>query len=151
MFRFATGTRTGRRIQEWPARKFDHHRLQQCLLLWERALVFLSLCSLLPALLGRMRCLLPSAPGPHGTHGTHGTHALKGRRARILPSTLLLAPEFLRLQAQAGMAARPHPGPTSELPLMPAGTLLVIARRHICGAFMHARTVEAGSCPLGRR
>lgn len=150
MFRFATGTRSGRRIQEWPARQFDHHRLQQCLFLWERALVFLSLLSpllspLLRRMPGRMRPLFQSAPAPHGTH------ALNGRRARILPSTLLLSPEFMRLQAQAGMAARPNPGPTSELPLMPSGTLLVIARRHICGAFMHARTVEAGSCPLGRR
>jgi len=146
VFRFATGTRTGRPIQERPAHEFDHHRLQQCLFLWERALVFLSLLSpLLRRMPGRMRPLFQSAPGPHGTH------ALNGRRARILPSTLLLSSEFMRLQAQAGMAVRPNPGPTSELPLMPAGTLLVIARRHICGAFMHARTVEAGSCPLGRR
>src|SRR5258707_9711557 len=27
-------------------------------------------------------------------------------------------------------------------------TTLFRSRRHICGAFMHARTVEAGSCPL---
>src|SRR2546427_5018028 len=45
VFRFATGTRTGRPIQERPAHEFDHHRLQQCLFLWERALVFLSLLS----------------------------------------------------------------------------------------------------------
>ena len=140
----------GRPIQERPAHEFDHHRLLQCLFLWERALVFLSLLSpllspFLRRMQGRMRPLFQSAPG------LHGTHALNGRRARILPSTLLLSPEFMRLQAHAGMAVRPNPGPTSELPAMPVSTLLVIARRHICGAFMHARTVEAGSCPLGRR
>ncbi|MBN9325242.1 MAG: hypothetical protein J0H24_25900, partial [Delftia acidovorans] len=77
MFRFATGTRTGRPIQERPAHEFDHHRLQQCLFLWERALVFLSLLSpLLCRMPGRMRPLFQSAPGPHGTH------ALNGRRQK---------------------------------------------------------------------
>jgi len=133
VFRFATGT--GRRLHEWPIRKFDHHRLQQCLALWARALVLLSL---LPPLLVRMRSI------------SAGTD-LHGRRGRVLPSTLLLSPDFMRLQAHARTADRPNPDPTAELPAMPVSTLLVIARRHICGAFMHARTVEAGSCPLGRR
>jgi hypothetical protein len=140
VFRFATGT--GRRLQEWPARRFDHHRLLQCLSLWERALVLLSLLS---PLRDRMRCLFPSAPG------LTAPHAMQGRCARILPSTLLLSPDFVRLQAHAGAVRHPNPGPTSELPAMPVSTLLVIARRRIGTAFMHAREVEAGSCPLGRR
>lgn len=143
MFRFATGT--GRRLQEWPARRFDHHRLQQCLFLWERALVFLSLLFPLHPLRDRMRSLFPSAPG------LPAFDAMQGRCARVLPSTLLLSRDFVRLQAHAGDVRHPNPGPTSELPAMPVSTLLVIARRRICGAFMHAREVEAGSCPLGRR
>lgn len=137
MFRFATGT--GRHIHEWPACKFDHHRLPQCLALWGRALVLLSLLS---PLLDGARLL---SAGPR----------LQGHGARILPSILLLSPDFMRLHMclnrHARQGSHPNPGPASELPVMPVSTLLVIARRRIRSAFMHARVDEAGSCPLGRR
>lgn len=137
MFRFATGT--GQHIQEWTARKFDRHRLLSCMALCGQALALLTLLSPLLERLRRLR----AGPG------------LPRHSAHIPPSTLLLPSDFMRLhmrlEGPAASAEHPNPGPAPELPVMPASTLLVIARRRIRAAFMHARAGEAGSRPLGRR